>query len=139
MKTLMVVIISSVLLFQYSCSTEPENDYTYFKIMVDSISHPNTISVSDTLKIKFYGFVGPDGCHKFSRFEEQKISNVLELTVWGSKPNFQTACPEVLVYLNSEEYKTVLNQIGNYLIKINQSDNTFLLDSVYVQWNNKSC
>ena len=133
MKVLWLFVFGSALLIQYSCSTEPENDYTYFKIMVDSLSYPDTISVNDTLKIKFYGFVGPDGCHKFSRFEEQKISNVLELTVWGSKPNFQTACPEVLVYLNGEEYKTVLNQIGHYLIEINQQDNCILLDSVYVE------
>jgi len=133
MKALWLFIFGSVLLLQYSCSTEPENDYTYFKIMVDSISHPNTISVSDTLMIKFYGFVGPDGCHKFSRFEEHKKTNELELTVWGSEPNFQTACLEVLVYLDGKEYKTVINQIGNYQIKINQPDNSILLDTVYVE------
>ncbi len=133
MKAFRLSIIFSVLFFHYSCSTEPENDYTYYKIMVDSLSHPDTISVNDTLKIQFYGFVGPDGCHKFSHFEEHKISNQIELTVWGSKPNFQTACPEVLVYLDGEEYKTVLNQAGLYRIKINQPDNSILLDSVYVQ------
>jgi len=133
MKSLWSLIFGSVLLLQYSCSTESENEYTYFKIMVDSISHADTISVSDTLKIKFYGFVGPDGCHEFSRFEVHKKTNELELTVWGSKPNFQTACPEILVYLDGEEYKTVINQIGNYQIKINQPDNRILLDSVYVQ------
>lgn len=133
MKTLMVFIIFYILFFLYSCSTEPENEYTYFKIMVDSLSHQDTISVSDTLKIKFYGFVGPDGCHKFSHFEEHKNASELELTVWGSKPDFQTACPEILVYLDGKEYKTVLNQTGNYQIKINQPDNSILIDSVYVQ------
>jgi len=133
MKALWLFIFSSVLLFQYSCSTEPENDYTYFKIMVDSISHQNTISVSDTLMIKFYGFVGPDGCHKFSHFEEHKKTNKLELTVGGIQTNFQTACPEVLVYLDGKEYKTVINQIGIFQIRINQPDDSFLIDSVYVQ------
>ena len=133
MKTLWLFVFGSVLLLQYSCSTEPENDYTYFKIMVDSLSYQDTISVSDTLKIKFYGFVGPDGCHKFSHFEAHKKTNELELTVWGSKPDFQTACPEILVYLDGEEYKTVFNQAGLYHIKINQPDNSILLDSVYVQ------
>jgi hypothetical protein len=133
MKALWLFIFGSVLLLQYSCSTEPENDYTYFKIMVDSISHPGTISVNDTLKIKFYGFVGPNGCHKFSRFEEHKNNNELDLMVWGSKLNFQTACPEVLVYLDGKEYKTVFNQAGLYHIKINQPDSSILLDSVYVQ------
>ncbi|HSW55119.1 MAG TPA: hypothetical protein VLH59_08520, partial [Ignavibacteriaceae bacterium] len=102
MKAFKLFIISFILLFQYSCSTEPENDYTYFKIMVDSLSYQDTISVSDTLKIKFYGFVGPDGCHKFSRFELHKKTNDLELTVWGSKPDYPTACPEILVYLDGE-------------------------------------
>ena len=133
MKAFKLLIIAFILLSQYSCSTEPENDCTYIKIMVDSLSHADTISVNDTLRIKFYGFVGPDGCHKFSHFEEQIISNELELTVWGSKPDFQTACPEVLVYLDVEEYKTVFNQAGLYHIKINQPDNSILLDSVYVQ------
>jgi hypothetical protein len=133
MKTLRLFIFASVLILFYACSTEPENDYTNFKIMVDSLSHPDTISVTDTLKIKFYGFVGPDGCHKFSRFEEHKKTNELELTVWGSKPNFQTVCPTVLVYLDGEEYKTIFNQAGLYRIKINQPDNSILLDSVYVQ------
>jgi hypothetical protein len=133
MKALWLFIFGSVLLLQYSCSTEPENDYTYFKIMVDSLSHPDTISVNDTLKIKFYGFVGPDGCYEFSRFEVHSKTNELVLTVWGSKPNFQTACPEVLVYLDGKEYKTVFNQAGLYHIKINQPDNSLLIDSVYVQ------
>lgn len=133
MKALWLFLFGSVLLLQYSCSTEPENNYTYFKIMIDSLSHQDTISVSDTLKIKFYGFVGPNGCHKFSHFEAHKKTNELELTVWGSKPDFQTACPEVLVYLDGEEYKTVFNQAGLYHIKINQPDSSILLDSVYVQ------
>jgi hypothetical protein len=133
MKALWLFIVGSVLLLQYSCSTEPENNYIYFKITVDSLSHPDTIFVRDTLKTKFYGFVGPDGCHKFSHFEEHKKTNELQITVWGSKPNFETACPTVLVYLDGEEYKTVLNQIGIYQIKINQPDNSFLIDSIYVQ------
>jgi hypothetical protein len=133
MKALWLFILSSVFLLQYSCSTEPENDYTYFKIMVDSLSHRDTISVNDTLKIKFYGFVGPNGCHKFSRFEVHKKTNELEFAVWGSKPNYPTACPEILVYLDGKEYKTVFNQAGLYYIKINQPDSSILVDSVYVQ------
>jgi hypothetical protein len=133
MKAFKLFIIAFILLSQYSCTTEPENDYTYFKIMVDSLSHPDTISVNDTLKIKFYGTVGPDGCHSFSHFENRKSTNELEITVWGSKPNFETVCPTVIVYLDGKECKTVLNQIGIFQIKVNQPGNSFLIDSVYVQ------
>jgi len=133
MKTLMLVIISSILLFLYSCLTEPEDKYIAYKIQVDSITHLDTISIIDTLIIKFYGFIGSDGCHRFSHFEEHEITNELELTVWGSKPNFETVCPTVLVYLDGNEYKTVINQIGIFQIRINQPDGRFLIDSVYVQ------
>jgi hypothetical protein len=133
MKALWLLIFSSVLFFQYSCSTEPEENYVAYKIKVDNITHPDTISITDTLIIKFYGFVGPDGCHRFTHVEEHKKTDQLEITVWGSRPNFETVCPTVLVYLDGKEYKTVLNQIGTYQIRVNQPDDSFLNDSVYVQ------
>ncbi len=133
MKALRLFIFTSVLLSQFSCSTEPEDNYVSYKINVDNITQPDTISTNDTLRIKFYGFIGPDGCHRFSHFEEHEKTNELEITVWGSKPNFETVCPTILVYLDGKEYKTVLNHGGLYHVKINQPDNNILLDSVYVQ------
>ena len=133
MKAFNLFIIAFILLSQYSCSTEPENDYVDFKIMVDNIAHPDTVSITDTLKIKFYGTVGPDGCHSFSHFEEHKKTNELEITVWGSRPNFETACTDVMVFLDGKEYKTLPNKRGLFQIKVVQPDNSFFIDSVYVQ------
>ncbi len=133
MKSIKLLIFSSLLLFQFSCSTEPENDYITYKIHVDNIEHPDTISVNDTLAIKFYGFVGSNGCHGFSHFEEHKGPQELEITVWGAKPDFEKVCPAVLVYLEGKEYNTLLSKRGLLQIKVVQPDNSFLVDTIYVE------
>ncbi len=132
MKVLRLFIFASVLLLLYACTTEPENDYVAYKIKVDSITHPDTVSITDTLIIKFYGTVGPDGCHSFSHFEEHKKTNELELTVWGTK-RIRGLCTDVMVFLDGKEYKTLPNKRGLFQIKVIQPDNSFFIDSVYVQ------
>ena len=133
MKVIKCLIVIIIILLQYSCTTEPENDYTYFRINVDKLTHPDTVSVNDTLIIKFDGYVGPDGCHSFSHFEVNKKLNEIEITVWGTKPNFDTICATVLVYLDGKEFKTLLKQNGIYRIIVYQPDNSLLIDSVFVK------
>ncbi len=122
-----------ILLFSLNfCSTEPEQDYVSFKIKVDKLILPDTISVNDTLVIKFYGTVGPDGCHKFKRFEVTEKQGEIHFTAWGTRPNFDTACPAVMVYLEGKEYKTKLTEPGSYKIFVHQPDNSVLIDSITV-------
>jgi len=133
MKSIKLLIFSFLLLFQFSCATEPEYNYVTYKINVDKIVHPDTVSINDTLVIEFYGFVGPDGCHRFSHFEKHETQNQMDFTVWGSKPDFETACPAVMVYMNGTEYKTLVNQTGLHQIKVHQPDNSVLIDSIFVE------
>jgi hypothetical protein len=124
------------LIFSFSinfCTTEPDNDYSDYKIRIDKISFSDTISVTDSLFIKFDGLVGTDGCHKFKYFETYNKLKEIHFTVWGTRPNFRTACPTVMVYLNGKEYKTKFYQTGIYKIFIHQPDNSFFMDSVFVQ------
>ncbi len=133
MKVLICLLIIFVVLLQYSCTTEPENDYINFKIKVDKLTLPDTVSVNDSLSIIFDGFVGSDGCHRFTHFEVNEKVNELEITVWGSRPNFDTVCPTVMVDLDGKEYKTLLQHKGIHRIVIHQPDNSLLIDSVFVQ------
>ncbi len=133
MKMLKCLLVIFVVLLHYSCSTEPENDYLDFKIKVDKLTHPDTVSVNDSLAILFDGFVGSDGCHRFTHFEVNEKVNELQITVWGSKPNFDTVCPAVIVNLDGKEFKTLFKQIGIHKIVIHQPDNRLLIDSVFVQ------
>lgn len=113
-----------------SCSTEPENEYSRYKIKIDEITM--TISANDTLVIKFDGFVGPDGCHRFKEFVVIKENYNIGITVWGEKPNFETVCTQALVFLDGKEYKILLNKSGTYNIIVHQPDNSVLKDSIYV-------
>ena len=133
MKVLICLLIIFVVLLQYSCTTEPENDYINFKIKVDKLTLPDTVSVNDSLSIIFDGFVGSDGCHRFTHFEVNEKVNELEITVWGSRPNFDTVCSTVMVDLDGKEYKTLLQHKGIHRIVIHQPDNSLLIDSVFVQ------
>lgn len=127
---LFLLIIVSIL---SSCSTEPEYNYTEYQIKVDSLVHPNAIVLGDTLLIKFYGFVGPDGCHTISRFEEIKKPEEVEIQVWGKKPDFPTVCPAVIIEMRGTIRKVVPEQQGLFLVKVKQPNDSYLIDSVLVQ------
>ena len=126
------ILFSSLFLLSF-CTTEPNEDYISYKIKIDKVTIPDTVSVTDTLSIIFDGTVGGDGCHHFKNFEVLKNLNEINITVWGEKPNFETVCPAVMVYLEGKEYKMVISKSGLYKVIIHQPDNTVFIDSVYVK------
>ena len=130
------ILLIGIVLFAHNCTNEPDeenSEFIEYKIQVSSISFPDTISLSDTLVIKFSGEVGTDGCHRFSRFESNINSDEIYVTVWGTKPNYATACPAVMVYLNWKEFKCKLTKRGMNKIIIHQPDNSTLTDYVFVK------
>ncbi|MBK9099053.1 MAG: hypothetical protein IPM14_13210 [bacterium] len=133
MKYIWLLFLPIAMLILSACSTEPEYNYIEYKIKVDSLVHPNSILLGDTLLIKFYGFVGPDGCHTISRFEEIKKPEEVEIQVWGKKPDFPTVCSAVIVEMRGTIRKVVPEQQGLFLVKVKQPDNSYLIDSVFVQ------
>ena len=133
MRVIKYLIVIAIILLQYSCLTEPENGYTLFRIDVDKITHPDSVSVNDTLIIKFDGYIGPNGCHSFSHFQVNENVNEIDIVVWGKRPNDDLVCPTVIVALDGEEYKTLLKQKGVLKIIVHQIDHSLLIDSVFVR------
>lgn len=136
MKRINFILLIGLALFICNCTNDPDednNEYIEYKIQVSGIDLPDTISLADTLVIKFDGEVGTDGCHRFSRFESNINSDEINVTVWGTKPNFATACPAVMVYLNGKEFKSKLPKGGMYKIIIHQPNNSTLTDYVFVK------
>jgi hypothetical protein len=130
MKNIVFVII--LLMTIIGCRTEPnENGVMHFIVKVDSLAHATAFAINDTIKIKLYGTVGPDGCHAFSHFEDTTQPLQLDLTVWGASSS-STACPMVMVYLDGKEYKTLASQSGLYRINIHQPVGNVLRDSLIV-------
>ena len=131
MKKILAVLTAA--LFFFSCVNDPEEDFRYYKIKVDKIEAPDTLNVSDSLKIKFYGTVGNDGCHSFDDFETEQNDRQIEITAWGKIPTDANVCPAVMVYLDGEEFKTKLNEPGKYQIIINQPDSSKISKYVVVE------
>ena len=114
------------------CSVEPNNDRILQSIVkIDSLKHNLNISRNDTLKIKLYGLISYDGCSSFSHFEDTKQPLQLDLTVWSKREN-SNRCPQIVVYLDGKEYKTLVTQSGLYRIIIHQPDRSILKDSLII-------
>lgn len=109
------------------------DDYVDFKIKVDSVAVPDTVAVNDSLIVKFYGMVGTNGCSRFKYFEVFQNLNGINFTLWGTRPNYNTVCPAVIIYLNGKKYKTVLKHSGEYKIIVHQPDGSLYPDSVYMK------
>lgn len=136
-RTLVIFQMSFLLIpFLFiNCSTtvDPADVKIGFKIQIDSIKVADTVSLSDSVSIKFYGTVGPDGCHIFKMFDVIKGANETNITVWGEKPNYDTICPAVMVYLNGKELKLKFTQTGNHTVKIHQPNGAVLSKNVLVK------
>jgi hypothetical protein len=132
MKTLHLISLA-VLFVLIGCTTESEKESGRFIVKVDSINHSSTAAITDTITLRLYGTIGPDGCHSFSHFEDYRQPLRLDLTVWGQRGSGNNVCPDVMVYLDGKEYKFPATQQGWYSIYIHQPDGSVLKDSIIIQ------
>lgn len=133
MSKLFLLISLIFLLFVFSCSTTSNEKYVEFIVKVDSLHHPNNVAIYDTITLELFGTIGGDGCFRFSHFYYNETALELNLTVIGIRPNFETVCPAVMVYLNGLKFETIAEQKGAYQINIHQPNGDILTDSIVVQ------
>jgi hypothetical protein len=72
MRNYLLIIASMLILIVYlstGCKKD-EDTNTEFRIQVDSLKMPDTITVGDVLSVDFYGLVGDNSCYNFSRFNQ---------------------------------------------------------------------
>ncbi len=127
--------ILSVFALLVSCTKTTEVDepaISYFVVKVDSISVPDTLSHSDTLRIKFYGTIGSNSNYSFDHVEAQKTPSSVDLKVWG-KYVANDGAYDVVSFLDGVEYKVSLLYPGQYDISVHQPDSSVLKDSVVVE------
>lgn len=56
-----VLLIMTIL----GCSTEPDTTPRLFAVRIDSLQHPSSVAINDTITIRLFGIIGGDGCHSF--------------------------------------------------------------------------
>lgn len=119
--------------FGASCSViNNDANTSTFVIKVDSISVPNEVASSDTLVIRPFGTVGPDGCHSFERFEASRTSSSLDLKLVGELiERDDIGCADVIVQLDTT-YKVPPPLEGPFKINIFQPDESVLSRTIEV-------
>jgi len=97
------------------------------------VSRAQTVFLlGDTLQLRLYGFVGPNGCYSFSKFESSQTNSNLDLTVWG-KYTPADVCATVIIEMRGTKYPVVPVSKGTFEIVIHQPDGTTLKDTIIVQ------
>lgn len=114
-------------------SCKKDQDYDDFLIEIDSIAIAEPILANRPFKIKFYGYIGHNGCYHFSEFEWEKRENTIMIEVWGKLNLKSTICSDVMVCLNGEELNLELKETGNYNFRVKQPDGTFLEQQIQVK------
>jgi len=138
-KNILITLTIILGLFAISWSGCKSNDVSpeEFIIQIDSIVHADTITFGETLSIKFYGEVGPNGCYSFGRLSAEYIpaenaNDELLITSYGNKSNAAT-CPEGIVYMNGDELIVSDIPAGNLDVKAMQPDGSAITQHVFIK------
>ena len=116
-----------------SCVQETKPDYKSFIVQVDSVQISNSITPNTLFDIYFYGIVGTNSCYEFSHFMTEKSDNEIIIEPLGKQDLGSEICASVMVYLNGERLSYVIEESGDYLLKIRKPDNSFLIKEITVE------
>ncbi len=130
-----ILIFSSfAALIFWSCNTDTHRKVEYYVINVDSIQVPDTVSVSQTFKLQFFGTIGNNGCYFFDRFEVERQSNTVSVQVIGKyQVGRDGMCPEILPFLDEKFIHLKADSIGEFFIEVkNPGLNQYLNKTIQV-------
>jgi hypothetical protein len=135
MRNIQNRIFPGVLLLLLSLSLfncKKKDTETQFVIKVDSIRVADTVAVGTSLRIEFFGTIGPNGCYSFSHDETDFVQTTVLIKLWG-KNSGSGDCPDVIVKLDGMYMDVNFNSAGTYTIQIVQPDNSKLTKDVVVE------
>ena len=96
-----------------------------YLIRVDSIVAPVVVSPDDTLRVRFQGEVGPNGCYRLVRVAREVTTSSLEVIFHGEhRVDSGHDCTQAIVTMDHEE--TVEPPLaGPFKITVHQPDGSF--------------
>jgi hypothetical protein len=133
-RILIVAAIWMGMLSITSCESEKGPEYSFYPIAVDSIQVDKEIQAGEPFEIRFYGVVGTDGCHQFSRFHKEMNTAMLSVELWGRRTTGENIeCPDVMVFLEGRALKLRVDQPGEYILEVRQPDGDPLERNIQVE------
>ena len=150
-----------------SCGLNPFNsdpDYRIFQIHVDSVAvasplrvfdpmrgefgerhgylvgTASPLAVSDTMRVLFYGGIGPNLCYRFSHFDTTRIDLVgYKVSLWGEQPLGDPICPlevrDLEPELGGDEVLELYPplRVGTWIFLVSQPDGSVLRKEAVVR------
>ncbi len=127
--TLLGVAVALAALMAAGCDGVFQSTDRY-TIRVDSISAPASVASSETLFVRFFGFVGPSGCWWLESVDRRVTTSSLDVTFRGAHRN--VTCTQAVVYLDRRD--TVPPPLaGPFTITAHQPDGSVVKRAVAVQ------
>ncbi len=123
-----------VLIIISGCDMFTDYGPTYFIIQVDSVSAADTLYITDTLSIKFWGTVGSNACMHFWDIENYQQNNQLNLTLWGFEEYTyrNMNCVSATVKLENVEFRTTALSAGTFTVIVHQKNGSTLIKTVQI-------
>jgi hypothetical protein len=111
-------IVLALVTYSSGCKKKASlgSEYT---IQIDSIKHADTITVGETLEIKFYGLVGETNCYSFYKFNINFDQDKINVTAIGLNSESED-CKDGNVILDGESASIYSLPEGHYTIIVNQ-------------------
>lgn len=102
-----------------------------FVIQVDSVQAPGAVSGGAPFEVRFYGFVGPDGCYSFKDFRVSRTQNAADVTVIGQHHQRSgIACADALVFLDGRPLTIEPPVSDPFTLRVRQPNGTVLTVTV---------
>lgn len=94
------IMLTAGILFSHACDGIAGPDHEDFVVRVDSLQVVSAGSATDSLRIRLFGVVGPDGCHALQRIDADAVTEMLEITVYGRRKVGDATCTQLEVRLD---------------------------------------
>ena len=129
----LILMLGTVIILSSSCKKNDDPDDREFVMLVDSVSHADTITAGEVFEIKFYGVIGPNECYEFSRFEPAFGLDNMEFKLYA-KEYKRDECVGAGQYLNGGGVGITDATAGEWSITVIQPEGVApLVSSVYVK------
>lgn len=127
--------LSLILLFLIACNSDDSDraGYRYFTLSIDSVSVPDSIQFGEKLVIRYWGYIGPNGCYSFAYFEKRASSDSLFVKVWGKQDTAAFTCHAGEMVLRGEPCSFKNLNRGQYQIISLQPDGSCMKNQVIVR------
>ena len=129
----LVLLVAPDLCARAAASEGPQRSERTFHARVDSVQVPATVTLGDTVSVRVFGFLGPNLCYGFSKFEASASGTDLRLAVEGvQRVDPGRVCAEMASVIRGRQYRFRPTRAGVCRILLERPQGWVAADSLQV-------